>query len=150
MDLLNPIPMKGPPCVSILVRQSPNGRVGPVVSGQDTAHHILVDLGTECQRDLLGNARTAPAGVPPFHCDDGVDEFLVRSLGAGSTPTRTRKQHPVFSFLQHLVQVQQGGGAQADGGTEDACRPHEQGAQAGDDAIGGPQVGRTLAASAKD
>src|SRR5215471_21389562 len=70
-------------------------RFGPVVSGQDTAYHILVDLDTECQRDLLGNARAAPTGVPPFHCDDGFDELLVRSLGAGSTPTRTRKQNPV-------------------------------------------------------
>src|SRR5215471_16785419 len=66
-------------------------RFGPVVSGQDTAHHILVDLDSECQRDLLGNARTAPAGVPPFHCDDGVDEFLVRSLGAGSTTHKDAK-----------------------------------------------------------
>ena len=90
-------------------------------------------------------------GVPPFHCDDGFDEFLVRSLGAaGSTPTRTRKQRPVLWFLQQLVQVQQGGRPQADGGTQDACRAHEHGAQTGDDAIRGTQVGRTLAAATKD
>jgi hypothetical protein len=48
------------------------------------------------------------------------------------------------------VQVEQGGGLQNDGGTEDARRPHEQGAQAGDDPIRGTQVGSTLAATIED
>ena len=61
-----------------------------------------------------------------------------------------RKQHPVLSFLQNVVQVQQGGGPQTDGSTEDARRPHEQCAQAGDDPIRGTQVGSTLAATIED
>ncbi len=94
--------------------------------------------------------RTAPAGIPLLHGDDGIDEFLVHTLRAGSTRPRTRKQHPVLSFLQNIVQVQQGGGPQTNGCTEEARWPHEQGAQAGDDPIRGTQVGSTLAATLED
>jgi hypothetical protein len=43
------------------------------VSAQDTAHYILIDLDAESQRDLLGNARTAPTGIAPLHGHDGID-----------------------------------------------------------------------------
>ena len=46
--------------------------------------------------------------------------------------------------------MEQSGRLQNDGGTENACRAHEKGAQAGDDTIRGAQVGRTLAAAIKD
>ena len=46
--------------------------------------------------------------------------------------------------------MQQGGGLQNDGGTEDACRSHEEGEQTGSDAIGGAKVGRTLAPAIED
>jgi hypothetical protein len=120
------------------------------VSAQDTAHHILIDLDAESQNDLLGNARTAPMGIAPLHGHDGVNEFSVRSLRAGSTPALGRKQPAVLSFPQQVVQMQQGGGLQNDGGTEDACRPHQEGEQTGDEAIGGAQVGRTLASTIED
>jgi hypothetical protein len=51
---------------------------------------------------------------------------------------------------QNIVQVQQGGGPQSDGSTEDARRPQEQRAQAGDDPIRGTQVGSTPAATIED
>jgi hypothetical protein len=41
--------------------------------------------------------------------------------------------------------MQQGRGLQNDGGTEDACRAYQEGEQTGGEAIGGAQVGRTLA-----
>jgi hypothetical protein len=46
--------------------------------------------------------------------------------------------------------MQQSGRLQNDGGTNDTCRAHEQGAQAGDDPIRGTQVGRTLAPAIED
>ena len=125
-------------------------RFRPVVNAQDTANNILVDLDTESQRDLLGNSGTAPVGVPPFHFHDGVDEFLLRSLRPRPTPALGRKQHAVLSFPQQVVEMQQSGRLQNDGGTQNACRAHEKGAQAGDDTIRGAQVGRTLAAAIED
>jgi hypothetical protein len=120
------------------------------VGAQNAAHHILIDFDAECQRDLLGNPGTAKTGIPLLGGNDGVDEFSVRTLGAGLTRSRMREQHPVLSFRQDIVQVQQGGGPQADGGTEYARWAHEEGAQAGDDPIRGTQVGSPFAAAIED
>jgi hypothetical protein len=57
-----------------------------VMNAQDTANNILVDLDGESQRDLLGNSGTAPAGTTPFHFNDGVGEFFLRSIRARPTP----------------------------------------------------------------
>ena len=46
--------------------------------------------------------------------------------------------------------MQQSGRLQNDGGTENACRAHENSAQAADDTIRGAQVGRPLAAAIED
>src|SRR5215469_7749914 len=107
-------------------------RSWPVVRTQDATHHIVVDREAESQRDLLGNAGTTPAGITLFRCHNGLDEVLVGSLGPGPTPAPRREQHTVLSLAQQVVQVQQRGGLQGDGGTEDTCRGYEKGAQAGD------------------
>src|SRR6516165_7700333 len=78
-------------------------RLWPVVSAQDAAHHILIDLHTESQGDLLGNARPAPTGIAPLPGHDGVDEFLVWSLRAGSTPALGRKILEVLDKVHHVV-----------------------------------------------
>ncbi len=64
---------------------------GPVVSAQDAAH-----FDTECQRDLLGNPRTAPAGIPLLGGDDGVDEFLGAGTRARPRTTMERPQPARF------------------------------------------------------
>ena len=120
------------------------------MNAQETANNILVDLDAESQRDLLSDAGTAPARIPTFHGNDGVDEVFLRSLRARPTPALGRKQHAVLSLLQHTVEMQQSGRLQNDGGTENACPAHEKGAQAGDDPIGGMQVGCPLAAAIED
>src|SRR6516164_10490700 len=71
-------------------------RFRPVMNTQHTADNVLIDLHTESQRDLLSNAGTTPAGIPPFHCHDGLDEVLVGSLRAGPTAAPRRKQHAVL------------------------------------------------------
>jgi hypothetical protein len=91
-------------------------------------------------RDSLG-------GITLFHGNDGVDDGFVGPLRAGPLRALGRKQHAVLSFLQHTVQMQQSGGLQNDGGTENAYRANEKGTQTGDDPIGGAQVGRTLASA---
>jgi len=79
--------------------------------------------------DLAAECENSPTGIAPLHGHDGVNEFFVRSLRAGATPALGRKQHAVLSFPQQVVQ--QGGGLQNDGGTEDACRAHQEGEQTG-------------------
>src|SRR5215469_7833258 len=106
-------------------------RFRPVMNAQHTANNVLIDLHTESQRDLLSDARTAPAGIAPFHCHDGLDEVLVGSLWARPTAVPRRKQLAVLSLAQRTVEMQQSGCFQNDGGTKDTCRVQEQRAQAG-------------------
>jgi hypothetical protein len=120
------------------------------VNAQDAADNILVDLDAEGQRDLLSNARTAPAGVAPFHGYNRVNQVLLRSLRIGALPAFGRKQHAVLSFPQQAVKMQQSGGLHNDAGTENACAAHEKSAQAGDNTIHGTQVGCTLSATIED
>src|SRR5262245_35811622 len=65
-------------------------------------------------------------------------------------PVLGRKQQAVLSFPQHTLEMEQSGRLQNDGGTENLHRAYEEGAQAGDDAIRGPQVWCTLAAAIED
>jgi hypothetical protein len=48
------------------------------------------------------------------------------------------------------MEMQQSARLQDDGGTGNACRVHEQGAQTGDDTLCGVQVRSTLAATIED
>src|SRR6266851_7552359 len=64
-------------------------RFRPVMHAQDTANHILVDLNAESQRDLLGNARTAPVGITS-----------ARTAGAGARNLHhLRSRHAVLRLL---------------------------------------------------
>ena len=46
--------------------------------------------------------------------------------------------------------MEESGRLQNDGGTENACRPHEKSAQGGNDTIRGTQVGSTLSTTIED
>jgi hypothetical protein len=120
------------------------------VNLQDPANHVPIDLNTESQRDLLGNAGTAPLGIPPFHLHHGWDECIGRSLGARSTTVPRGEQPAIFSFSQPLVEMQQSGRFQNDSRTKNACRADEKGAQGGDDPIRRAQIGCPLAPAIQD
>ena len=120
------------------------------MNAQDTANHILVDRNAESQGDLLGDSGTTPGGITPLQFNDCVDEFFIRSFRARLTPVLGRKQQAVLSFRQHLVEMQESGRLQDDGGTQNSCRVHEKGAQTGDDTLCGAQLGSTLVATIED
>src|SRR6266851_737967 len=82
--------------------------------------------------------------------NDGVDKLFLRSIRARPTLALGRKQHAVLSSAQHVMEMQQSGRLQNDGGAENARRAHEKGAQTGDDTIRRAQIGRTLAAAIED
>ena len=74
----------------------------------------------------------------------------MRSFRATRTPALARKQHAVLSFSQHLVEMQQRGWLQDDGGTQNACRADEKGAQTGDETLCGAQIGSALTLAIED
>ena len=55
----------------------------PVVTREDPANYAFVDWDLERQGDLLGDSRTAPAGITLLHGEDRIDEFCTRSFRAG-------------------------------------------------------------------
>jgi hypothetical protein len=79
------------------------GLSGPVVMGENPSNHVLVDLDVERQGDLLGDSRTAPAGITLLHFDDRTDEFCARTSRAGLPAAIRGEQHPVLSFAQRFM-----------------------------------------------
>jgi hypothetical protein len=88
-----------------------------VMNAQDTANNILVDFNAESQRHLLRDSGATPVGITSFQFNDCVDEFSIRSFRARLTPALGRKQHAVLSLRQHVVEMEQSGRLQDDGGT---------------------------------
>ena len=107
---------------------------------QNAADDVFIDADTEGQGDLLGNSRAAPTRITPFHLNDGIDEFFGWSFRARPTTVFGGEQHPVFSLDQHVMEMKQSRWPQHDGGTQNACRPHEKSAQTGDNPIRHAQV----------
>src|SRR4029077_6114447 len=85
---LAPEQIHAPEAVFHVAQESQPGRTTgglsrPVVMAENPANHVLVDLDVERQGDLLGDSRTAPAGITLLHFDDRTDEFGARTLRAG-------------------------------------------------------------------
>ena len=57
-----------------------------VMSCEDPTDDILIDLHTECMRDLLSDALITESGIAKLHLEDGRDDFLSRSLRAWLAP----------------------------------------------------------------
>ncbi len=55
----------------------------PVVTGENPANHVFVDLDVERQGHLLCDSRTAPVGITLLHFDDRTDEFCTPSFRPG-------------------------------------------------------------------
>jgi len=73
---------------------------------KNPTYHVLVNVDTEGERNLLGNSATTPSGIAPFHFNNRIDEFFRRSFRSRSSSAFGRKKHAVFSFRQHLVEMQ--------------------------------------------
>ena len=103
-------------------------RIGlrPVMTGENAAHDILVDLDAEGRGELLSHSRATPTGITPFHVDNRVDEILAWSDWTGFASSLGREQEAVLSCLQELVEVQEGGGFPYDCRTDQARSSYKQ------------------------
>ena len=105
---LAPEQIHAPEAVFHVAQESQPGRTTgglsrPVVMAENPSNHVLVDLDVERQGDLLGDSRTAPAGITLLHFDDRTDEFCARTLRAGLPAAIRREQHPVLSVAQRFM-----------------------------------------------
>src|SRR5438128_3399435 len=87
----------------------------PKVHSKNPAHHVLVDIDTECECDLLGDSATTPPEIAPFHFNDRVDQIFCRPFRTRPADSSGRKQLAVLVLRQHLVKMQQSRWLQYDG-----------------------------------
>jgi len=57
------------------------------MSGEYSAHNILVEFQAKGQVDLLGNAGTSVSWIAFLHLYDGIDDFFTGSFGTGLPAT---------------------------------------------------------------
>ena len=81
-----------------------------VPNGEDATHHVLIDGNAEGEGDLLSDPWTTPSRIPPFHVDDGGDDFRRRSFWTRLRRHLGRKEPPIFPLGQGPMKAQQRGG----------------------------------------
>ena len=54
----------------------------PIVLGEDTPHHILVDFDSKRLCALFGSPRTSVPGIPALHLNDALDAPLRWAFGS--------------------------------------------------------------------
>jgi hypothetical protein len=64
-------------------RRTAGVRFGEVRRGQDAPNDVLIDGDAERPSDLRSDSRAAPGRIALFGGDDGINEFLRRTLGTG-------------------------------------------------------------------
>ena len=110
--------------------RQPGGTTGglsrPVVMAENPSNHVLVDLDVERPGDLLGDSRTAPAGITLLHFDDRTDEFCARSFRAGLLTAIRGEQHAVLLFAHGFVKAKQCRRFQNDCGTEQSSGTYQE------------------------
>jgi hypothetical protein len=90
----------------------------PVVTGENPANYVFVDLDVERQGDLLCDSRTARLGLRCLIFDHQMDEFCAGSFRTG-LPTAIRgEQHAVLSVAHGFVKAKQCRRLQNDCGRE--------------------------------
>src|SRR5215813_9046412 len=117
---------------------------------ENPAHHVLVNVHAEGQRDLPGNSRTTPGRITSFHFHDGIDQFLGWPLRTRPTTALGRKQHAVLSFGEYVMEMQQRGWLQDNTAAQHTRWVHEKGAETGDHAIGKTQARSSLPTAIED
>ena len=67
--------------------RQPGGAVGvlyrPVVTGENPANYVFVDLDVERQGYLVCDSRTAPVGITLLHFDHQMEEVCAGSFRTG-------------------------------------------------------------------
>ena len=100
--------------------------LGSLVLREHPPDDIFIDIDAEGVRNLLCDAGTANTGIAALEFDDRVDEFLRWLFWARASMAPRREKPPIFSFLERLVESQQGFGLQEDRELRDSSCRNEQ------------------------
>ena len=90
-------------CPSVVSQEDPLlAGIWFVVNGQYAPDGVFIQVESESQIDLLGNARTAISGISLFHSNNGLDDFFGGPFGPGFLPPRGEYRRRYFRFFSAL------------------------------------------------
>src|SRR5208337_3481529 len=96
---------------------------------QNPADHIFVDLDAESLGQVLGNLRTAKAGIASLEFTDGLDQVRGGPFGARLALRTGGVEASRFAFQEPTMEAQQGGGLEDNGGAHEPTRAQERRAE---------------------
>jgi hypothetical protein len=85
-----------------------------------------------------------------FHLEDGVDQLERRAFGARRSPASRGEQPSVLSLHEGVVEAHERGGFEYDRRPQHSRRANQEREQAGDEAVGAPEIWRPLARPVED
>jgi hypothetical protein len=101
-------------------------RVRPEMSGKDAANHVLVDLNSESQCDLLGYSGTAAGRIVLLHLDHRFNQIIARSFWTRLAAAFRGEQETVLTILDGMVEIQKSRRFQYDCRTDQAGGANEE------------------------
>src|SRR5664279_2747224 len=73
---------------------------------EDSANDVLVDVETEGQGNLLGNAWASPTWIALLHFNNGTNQIRAWAFRSRPRSAFCGKQKPVFSMNQSAMKVE--------------------------------------------
>ena len=83
-------------------------RIWFVMSREYTTDSVLIQIQSERQVDLLGDARATVSRITSFHLNDGSNDFSGWPFWAWLLAATRRLEQAILSFLQRIVEREQG------------------------------------------
>jgi len=107
---------------------------------ENSANDVLVDVDTEGQGNLLGNARASPTWIALFHFNNGTNQIRARAFRSRPGSAFCGKQKPVFSMNQSAMKVEKRRWFHRDCGSHQSSRQHKYRAPSGDKPVRGAEI----------
>jgi hypothetical protein len=111
---------------------------------ENSANDVLVDVDTESQGNLLGNARASPTWIALLHFNNGTNQIRAWAFRSRPRSAFCGKQKPVFSMNQSAMKVEKRRWFHRDCGSYQSSRQHKYGAQSGDKPVRGAEIRPSL------
>jgi hypothetical protein len=111
------------------------------VLGEPAAHDVPVDVDAEGACDDARDPWAAEPRIVRLELDDGADECLARTLRAGLSRMRSRREEAILATYQRGMKSQERRGPHANGELADAAGTEEERPKPAQEPVAGRQVG---------
>ena len=111
---------------------------------ENSANDVLVDVDTEGQGNLLGNAWASPTWIALLHFNNGTNQIRAWAFRSRPRSAFCGKQKPVFSMNQSAMKVEKRRWFHHDCGSYQSSGQHNYRAQSGDKPVRGAEIRRSV------